>query len=82
MSKTVQLDLPEDLAQEAQANGLLEPERLAKLIAREVGELGGRDFFQTARELRSASGEPMSMEKIQHIVDEVRTERAAREAGH
>jgi hypothetical protein len=33
-----------------------------------------------ARDLRSLPGEPMRMEEIQRIVDQVRAERAAREA--
>jgi len=82
MSITVELDLPEPLAAKARAKGLLEPAQLSQLIAREVaaGE-DTRDFFQMARDLRSVPGEPMTMDEIQQIVDEVRVERAAREAG-
>jgi hypothetical protein len=52
------------------------------LIARELAEEEDtRDFFQMARDSRSLPGEPMTMDEIQQIVDEVRAERAAREAG-
>jgi hypothetical protein len=82
MSITVQLDLPEALAAKARAKGLLNPAHLAELIARELAEdEDTRDFFQMARDIRSLPGEPMTMDEIQQIVDEVRAERAAREAG-
>lgn len=83
MSITVELDLPEALAAKARAKGLLNPAHLTQLITRELAaDEDGRDFFQMAREIRSLPGEPMSMDEIQQIVDEVRTERATREAGH
>jgi len=56
---------------------------LTRLIAREVaGDEDPRDFFQMAREIRSIPGEQMTMDEIQQIVNEVRAERAVREAGH
>ena len=83
MSITIQLDLSEALAAKARAKGLLNPQTLSRLIAREVGaDEDGRDFFQMARDVRSLPGEPMTMDQIQQIVDEVRAERVAREAGH
>lgn len=83
MSITVQIDLPDDVAAKARAKGLLSPDHLSRLIARELAdEEDGRDFFQMAREIRSLPGEPITMNEIQQIVDEVRAERAAREAGH
>ena len=80
MSITVQLDLPESLAAKARARGLLDPQNLTRLIEREVAEDDPRDFFQMARELRALPGEPMTLDQVQDIVDEVRAERAAREA--
>ena len=82
MSITIQIDLPDEVAAKARAKGLLNSTQLTELIKRAVAEDGDhRDFFQMARDIRSAPGEPMSMEKIQRIVDEVRAERAASEAG-
>ena len=82
MSITIELDLPEALAAKARAQGLLNPDQLTQLIAREVAEdEDTRDFFQMARDIRSLPGKPMTMDEIQQIVDEVRAERAAREAG-
>lgn len=75
------MDLPEELAAKARARGLLDPAHLTRLIEREVAEdEDSRDFFQMGREIRSVPGEPMTMGEIQQIVDEVRAERAAREA--
>ena len=83
MSITIQLDLPESVAAEAKAKGLLDPQNLTRLIEREVkAEAARRDFFDMVRELRSLPGEPMTMEQIQAEVDAVRAERAARENRH
>ena len=83
MSITIQLDLPEDVAAKARAQGLLDPAHLSQLIARELaGGEDRRDFFQMAREIRSQPGESMTMDDIQKIVGESRAERATREAGH
>ena len=83
MSITIELDLPEALAAKARAKGLLNPANLSRLIAREVGgDEDSRDFFQMAREIRSIPGQQMTMDEIQQIVNEVRAERAVREAGH
>jgi len=82
MSITVQLDSPEEVAKKARAKGLLDPARLTRLIERELAEdEDSRDFFQMARDLRSLPGGPMTVDEIQKIVDEVRAERATREAG-
>ena len=65
MSITIQLDLPEEMAAKARAKGLLDPAHLTRMIAREVAEDGdARDFFQMARDIRSAPGEPMTMDEI------------------
>jgi hypothetical protein len=80
MSITVQFDLPEAVAAEAKAQGLLQPENLTRLIAREVeAESARRDFFEMVRDLRTLPGEPMTMEEIQSEVDAVRAARATRE---
>ena len=83
MSITVQLNLPESVVAQAKAKGLLEPERVAGLIARELSsETDQRNFFEIIREIREQPGEPMSMEEIQAEVDAVRANRRAREAGN
>ena len=79
MSITIQLDLPEEIAAQPRAKGLLDPQNLTRLIEREVNaESTRRDFFDMVRELRTLPGEPMSMEEIQAEVDAVRAERENR----
>ena len=79
MSVTVELDLPESMAAEARAKGLLEPKRVAGMIARELcAEQDRRNFFEIVREIRAQPGEPNTMKEIQAEVDAVRAERRAR----
>jgi hypothetical protein len=80
MSITVELDLPESVAAEARARGLLDPKRVASLIARELSsEQDLRNFFEIIREIRAQPGEPDTMKEIQAEVDAVQAERRARE---
>ena len=52
------------------------------MIARQLAvDDDSRSFFQMSHEIRSVPGEPMSMDEIQRIVDEVRAERTGRETG-
>ncbi len=82
MSITVQLDLSAEVAEKARAAGLLDPKRVASLIARELNlEADQRGFFALAREIRAQPGEPMSSEEIQAEVEAVRTAKHARETG-
>ena len=82
MSITIQLELPEALAAKARAKGLLDPAQLTQMIARQLAvDDDSRSFFQMSHEIRSVPGEPMSMDEIQRIVDEVRAERTGRETG-
>jgi hypothetical protein len=83
MSITVQLDLPEALAEQARAEGLLQAPRLAAILEEEVERTRlARETIAMLNEIRSQPGEPMSLEEIQKIVDQVRTERRGRrEAG-
>ena len=83
MSITVQLDLPEEIAKKARAAGLLDPKRVATLIARELNSgADQRSFFEMVREIRAQAGEPMTIEEIQAEVDAVRAEKRARETRH
>jgi hypothetical protein len=81
MSVTVKLDLPESVAAEARARGLLDPKRMASLIARELSSGQDlRNFFEIVREIRAQPGEPNTMKEIQAEVDAVRAERRPRES--
>jgi hypothetical protein len=79
MSITVHLDLPESVAAEAQAKGLLDPHRLTRLVEREI-ELDKpmREFREMVEQMRAYPDEPMTVDEIQAIVNEVRAGRRAR----
>ena len=80
MSITMQLDLPEALAMEAKAKGLLEPKKLETLIKDElVSPTALKNYREMVEEMRACPDEPMTMDEIQAEVDAVRADRAARE---
>ena len=77
----MELDLPESVVAQARASGLLEPKRMASLIARELSsEQDRRTFFEIVRQIRAQPGEPLTMQEIQAEVDAVRAGRSARES--
>jgi len=82
MSITVQLDLPEDVAARARAKGLLEPQKLARLIQSEVvSDTALKHYREMVESMRAYPDEPMTMDEIQAEVKAVRAERRAREGG-
>ena len=82
MSITVQLDLPESVAAEARARGLLDPQKLTRMVEREV-ELDKpmQDFRKMVEQMRAHPDEAMTMDEIQAVVNEVRADRRARREG-
>jgi hypothetical protein len=82
VSVTVQLDLPESVAAEAKAKGLLDPKKLTQLVEREV-ELDKpmQEFRKMVERMRAYPDEPMTMDEIQGEVNAVRAERRARREG-
>jgi hypothetical protein len=79
MSITVQIDLPESVAAEAKAKGLLEPQKLTQMVEREVKlDSPMRDFRQMVEQMRMHPDEPMTLDEIQGVVNEVRADRRAR----
>jgi len=79
MSITIKLDLPDSVVDEANAKGLLDPLKLAQMVEREV-ELDKPmlDFRQMVEQMRAYPDEPMTMDEIQAVVNEVRAEGRAR----
>ena len=80
MSVTIQLDLPEALAEKARAKGLLEPAKVTRLIQNEL-ELDEPmdDFRRMVEDMRSyPDDEPMTMDEIQAEVDGVLAHDVAR----
>jgi hypothetical protein len=82
MSITVELDLPEDMIREARTFGLLESKRLTAMLADEVRRRrAGQELKHMLDQIRSAPGEPLTMDEINAEIKAARTERRAREAG-
>jgi len=83
MSVTIELDLPDALVKEAEANGLLRSAPLGDLLVMELrrrkAAAGLKDDLDR---IRSQPGEPMTTQEIQAEVGAVRAKRRAREARH
>jgi len=76
MSVTIQFDLPEEIIREAQRLGLLESKRMTAMLAEEVRRGHARQELKKALDqVRSAPGEPMTMEEINTEVGATRKER-------
>ncbi|MDH4134414.1 MAG: hypothetical protein OEV31_06460 [Gammaproteobacteria bacterium] len=76
---TVQITLPDQLAQEAQAAGLLAAEAMERLLREAIERRAAVDQLFAAMDRAAAADLPeMSMEEIQAEVDAVRAERRAR----
>jgi hypothetical protein len=82
MSITIQLDLPDALAKEAKANGLLESDSMTDLLSIELRRRkAAAELDEVLDKIHAQPGEPMSPEEIQAEIDAVRAERRARETG-
>ena len=81
MSVTIELDLPEGLIEQARQMGLLDNRRVAELVADEVRRRNtGKELKKVLDEIRSAPGEPLTMDEIGAEIKAARAERRAREA--
>jgi hypothetical protein len=82
MSITIQLDLPEALAKEAKATGLLESVCMTDLLTTELRRRKAAAELNGVLEgIRAQPGEPMSEADIAAEIKAARRERRAREAG-
>lgn len=82
MSITVELDLPQAVADKAKAEGLLRGDVLAGLVERELGRRKAREGFGVMlKQLRSVTGDELSPEEVQAEIDAVRAGRKARSEG-
>lgn len=71
----LKLSLPERLAKEAQAAGLLTPEAITQLVKEAVRRRAGQALLDAAERMAKADIPPLSMEEIQAEVDAVRQAR-------
>lgn len=74
----VKFDLPDRLAREAQAAGLLTPKALTQLLKDAMRRQAAQALLAGAKRASEAGSEPMSMEEIQAEVNAVRRERKDR----
>lgn len=73
----LEITLPDSLAREAKAAGLLAPEAIARLIEEAVKREAGKRLLDAMQRLRAANVPPLTE---QEIVAEVKAVRAARKA--
>lgn len=77
---TLTIDLPDNIAKQAEDAGLLTPETLAQLLKEAVRRQAGRRLLDAAKRIQAAGIPPMSDEEIIAEVKVVRAERRARQA--
>ena len=76
MSQTIiTLDLPDELAREADAAGLLTPEAVTRLLQAEIARQRRPSTLSRARGLLRGPGSPPSDEEVTRWREERRTER-------
>ncbi len=71
----VELNIPDGLAEEARALGLLEPEALAAILREEVRKRRVEQLFQSADRLASSEGPPLTAAEIEAEIQAARTQR-------
>jgi hypothetical protein len=72
------VSLPDTLANEAKAAGLLTPEAIERLLREAVRRNAVNELFEAADRLAAADIPPMTMQEIQAEVDAVRQARRER----
>jgi hypothetical protein len=78
----IKLTLPDNLAREAQARGVLTPEALQQLIDAEVERRRKLDrLFTTMNQLANIDIPPLSNDEVNAEIQAARAERRARRAG-
>lgn len=68
----LKLELPDKLAREAEAAGLLSPRAVARLLREEMRRAAFRRIAEGAERVREAGIPPLSLAEIQREVDKVR----------
>jgi hypothetical protein len=74
----LKLNLPDRLAREAQAAGLLTPDALAQLLKDAMRRRAGQTLLAGAARATQSGSKPLSMKEIQTEVDAVRHARKSR----
>ena len=77
----LKLTLPESLAEEARASGLLDPSALADLLRVELRRRREDRLFAAADRLAASAGSPMAAVEIEAEIEAARAERRNGKAG-
>jgi len=78
---TIEIELPDEVAQRAKIAGLLSATAIRQLLEDALRRRAGRALLAAARELQDAGIPPMSLQEINAEVKAFRAERRARLAG-
>ena len=72
---TIELELPDQLAEEARNAGLLSPDAIEAILREQLRKRGVDELFAMADRLAAVDLPPMGEEEVQAEVDAVRAER-------
>ena len=75
---TLEINLPDGLAKEAEQAGLLTAAAIERMLKSELRRRAGEQLLESARKLASTNLPPLTEEEIQAEIDAVRAERRAR----
>ncbi len=78
---TLSIDLPDTLAREAKAAGLLKPETIQQMLREAMRKKAVNELFTAADRLATAKLPPMTPGEIQDEVNAVRAQRPSRAPG-
>jgi len=74
---TIELELPDQLVEEARSAGLLSPEAIETMLRERLKNRSIDELFDAADRLAAVDLPPMTEEEVQAEVDAVRAERRA-----
>jgi len=74
----IKVRLPDDLARQAQAAGLLTEEAVERMIKAELKRRAGEALLESTRRISAVDGPVMTPEEIQQEINAARAERRAR----
>ena len=78
ISVELKLDLPVGLAHEAEANGLLTPESIQRLLQAEIRRRRREALFQAADRLAAIDAPPLTESEVETEIQAARSERRSR----
>jgi hypothetical protein len=74
----LRLNLPDQLAREAQSAGLLTDEAMERMIKAELKRRAGEALREDVRRIAAVEGPAMTPDEVQREIDSARAERRAR----